>query len=138
MTNIASRLPAQPFTIDQPGTVPLTFEGWQLAAESSEYAPRRLRHGDKRKQRPDRPADRWTEVRIYLTMSDLWVVEYLGCSRIPGEVTLRRVEVCEDPVDVLNAVRHAGSGKIPGVSAHALRAAAEKDERLASTLQEAI
>lgn len=138
MTNIAALLPTTPYTIERPGSVPITFDGWQLAAESSEFAPRRLRKGDKVKRRPDEPQDRWTEVRIYLTMSDFWVVEYLGCTRMEGEVELRRVAICEDPLDVLEAVRHAGSGNIPGVSAQALRAAADKDERLAVTLQEAI
>lgn len=124
------------FTIEQAGTIPLTFAGWQLAAESSEWAPRRARKGDKTKTKPTKPADRWTEVRIFLTMSDLWVVEYLGCSRLPGEVTIRRVEVCETADEVVDALRHGGSGRIPGVCARALTAAHELDNRL--TMEERI
>lgn len=131
---------AQPtsFTLERPNSLPLSFEGWELASESSRYSPRRARKGDRTKVRPANPPDRWTEVRIYLTLTGLWVVEYLGCTVVPGEVTIRRVEVCEEPDEVLNALRHGGSGKIPGVSAKALTAAAENDGRLTPALQEHI
>lgn len=129
-----------PFTLERPGSVPLSFNGWMLASESSEHSPRRRYHGAKVKEapRPGKPQERWTEVRIYLTETGFWIAEYLGCSRVEGEVTIRRVTICEEPGEVLDAVRHAGSGNIPGVAARALRAAAGNDNRLNEALEEHI
>lgn len=51
---------------------------------------------------------RWSELRIYRTEAGTYVTEQLGCSRIPGETTFRKVFSCEDQAAVVRSLRRNG------------------------------
>lgn len=84
-------------------------------------------------------SSRWTRIVIYKTNTDKYVVEVLGESSVPDEVTLRRVHVCNSPADVKVALRR--NGAIPyltHLSLTALDAAARVDEGIAAISSERI
>lgn len=117
---------ATPFTLERPRNAALDFEGWLLASASSRRPPT-----------PER-ADRWTEVNLYRTITERWVVETHGRSNEPGETTRTRVTVCETAQEVYEALRHPSSLRVPGVFFDALRDAADLDPDLSDALVQRI
>ena len=63
------------FRFERPGTLDLVFRGRVIATADS--------RDNTRKIPKDRP--RWTEIVIYLTDSNKWIVLNAGCSDVPGE-----------------------------------------------------
>lgn len=66
----------------------LRFEGEKIAFRTSELPSK----------------DRWTEVTVFLTTFDEWVIQVTGKSRISGETDRNKFIISKDPVDVLNAI----------------------------------
>lgn len=110
--------------LDRVGQVPLEFDGWLLAQESSHPGV-------------DGPL-RWSEVRIWRTVAGMWIVETLGKSTHPGEVTRQRVTVTYDPEGVFDALKHPGSGRVQGNFYDALVEAARHDPGLRPALVERV
>lgn len=126
MSTMTLSAPPAEFTIARNGQVPLNFEGWLLAETSS----RKTWKWDK--------AQRWSEVRIWRTVSDQWVVETAGMSDHPGEDIRQRVTVTDTPDGVLEALKHPGSRRVQGNFYDALVAASDVDRELRPALTERI
>lgn len=111
-------------TLARDGDLPLSFEGEEIAAASSE---------DARKPR-------WSEYVLYRTRSGTWVLSSSGCSRLPGEVVKHRAKVCLTPEAVVTALQRNGDGYayLPDVAMALLGRAAEADPRLAAVAVEEV
>lgn len=91
----------------------------------------------------DEGGDRWTEVRVYRTVSDRWVVERTGQSRLEGEVPLVRATACDTPADVRRAITSTHRDNpsryyVTDVAYEAVRLAAEADPRLTEAIEERV
>lgn len=51
---------------------------------------------------PDK--DRWTELNLYRTTVGSYVVEALGCTRLPGEITRRRLTVVVNAAQIITTL----------------------------------
>ena len=83
------------FRFERPGTLDLVFRGRVIATADS--------RDNTRKIPKDRP--RWTEIVIYLTDSDKWIVLNAGCSDVPGETDKEAFYICSTPEEVGGARR---------------------------------
>lgn len=54
---------------------------------------------------------RWTEYRIYKTVSGRWVTEMLGRSAMYDEHDIRKVTVCSTPVEVRDSLRRVDKAR---------------------------
>ncbi len=116
------------FRFERPGTLDLVFRGRVIATADS--------RDNTRKIPKDRP--RWTEIVIYLTDSDKWIVLNAGCSDVPGETDKEAFYICSTPEEVQDAVMIKPAGVITTTAATALRRAAEADPRLKVVLQQRV
>lgn len=95
----------------QTGSEVVSFSGRLLSAASSDQPGRA----------------RWTEIRIYQTVDDRFVVEGVGGTRVVGERVRRWVIVCADPTEVERRLRRpdraTGRLALGGVSREALKRA---------------
>lgn len=107
---------ADRYTIERDGQAPLAFDGFYLGGKSS-------RRDDK---------SRWTEIHIYVTEGDKFVVHVAGMSVVPGEVARNTVSVHEDAVSMVKgmAKRHG----LSFVARGALEEAAELDDEVREAL----
>lgn len=106
------------------GDVPLAFDGDLLSERSSR------RDG----------VSRWTEVRVYSTVTGLWVTELVGRSTLPGQVDRRTVTVCRTPTEVRAGLMRPGNGApyLTDLAFDALEDAIDKDPRLDAAAEERI
>lgn len=115
------------YRLERVSDVDMVFDG-ELLAEASTQWP---------------GAARWQVLRIYLTDSDMWVVERTGYSRVEGESTKNRAWLCPRLGDVLRACRSRNKDDpsrwyITDVAYEMLTAAAEIDPRLDEILVERV
>jgi hypothetical protein len=88
--------------------------------------------GEASSQRPGKP--RWTEVQIFKTQADQYVVHRVGRSSLPNEVDWHSSNVAEDPrgaVEFLHQVDELGSRYMTYVDRTAADRASEVDEDFA-------
>lgn len=79
--------PNEPVVLERTGKADLTFKGRELAATTSN---------------PDGIKERWTELKVFKTVSGKYVTQILGFSNIKGEVTRSTVDVADNPEDIPN------------------------------------
>lgn len=103
-------------TIERDGQPPLAFDGFYLGSGSS--------------RRDDKP--RWTEIHIYVTEGDKFVVHVAGMSNVPGEVARNTVSVHDDAASMVKGMarRHG----LSFVARCALEEAAEMDDEVRTAL----
>jgi hypothetical protein len=117
---IYSDNPPEPFTLDRPGQVPLSFDGWRIG------------HFDSRTTMTEHQLkyrDRWADVSIYRTTTGKWVVAQIGKTREPGRRERGVITVCETPSDVLEALKKR-EGYVSKTNMTALQDAMENDPEL--------
>lgn len=121
-------MPATQFRLERANTMDLVFTGAHIA------------HADSRDRTHKLPEDRprWTEIDIYVTDTDKWVVVVAGCTVVDGEEDREVITICETPEDVQEAVRVRSSRVITGTATDALAQAASNDPRLGVTLEERV
>lgn len=113
----------QNFVVPRHNDVDLAFRGEKLADVNSR----------------DEYATRWTRIVIYKTDSEKYVVEVLGESSLPDEVTLRKVHVCNKPEEVKYALRRkAAVPYLTHLALMAIDAAAAVDNGIAAVAAERI
>lgn len=113
----------QSFTIQRHNDVPLEFEGELLAAVTSE------RQG----------STRWTEIRLYKSSTNRYVVETIGMSKVPGDDIRRNVRVVDNAQDIKRALyRKDAIAYLTHMALDLLTIAAEKDPAIAAALPERI
>lgn len=84
------------YTLERTDDIPLEFEGELVAEESSE----------------DGTKPRWTVLRLYKVADHRgYVVESLGVSTVPGEVTLRSATHCPTISDTIAKLRKSDASK---------------------------
>lgn len=102
-------------TLERTDDLPLAFDG-AVVAESSSAAPGK---------------DRWTELRLWELAGDStgWVVEVVGLSTLPGEVTKRSAHHCATVGDVVACLRKSDNSRgarrsyLPDIAWQLLKAA---------------
>lgn len=75
------------------------------------------------------PRDRWTEIQIFETAANQFIVSIIGMSNRPGELQRYRTYVCEDAaaaVEALHQVDADGIKYLTGVARAAATAASIK------------
>lgn len=91
-----------------------------------------------RDEYPDSP--RWTEIRIYRTADERWVVEQVGRSVLPGEVDRVTAHECRAPARVRAVLERRDKrtpdqrGGLTKIAITALEEAGSRDERLRRAL----
>lgn len=53
--------------------------------------------------------ERWTELQIYLTAEDVWVLQGIGRSVVPGEVDYNWAVWSSEPLDIIEALIRNGT-----------------------------
>lgn len=76
--------------------------------------------------------DRWTRVVVWRTDGGSYLAQVDGLSSRPGEVTLRRVHVCETAEALVSVLEHGGRLSRPALVA--LENAAAGDDRIDDAL----
>ncbi len=66
----------------------LEFEGEKIAFRTSEMPSKQ----------------RWTEVSVYLTLEDEWVIQVIGRTRFENEIDRCKFVISKDPMEVLGAI----------------------------------
>ncbi len=114
------------FRIVRKGLTDLVFNGQKLADETSD----------------DTGKLRWAEIRIYRTDSGKYVVEQLGMSRVPGDITKIDVRIVDTAPEVVEALRRKKKTSTGPVITHialdALDAAGALDPAIADASVEQI
>lgn len=83
-------------TLSRTDDLPLSFDG-RCVAEATSAAPGK---------------ERWTELRLWQLHDDRgYVVENVGISTVPGEVTLRSAHHCPDVGDVIACLRKSDNSR---------------------------
>ena len=77
----------KPMVLERTGKSDLSFKGRELAASTSN---------------PDGIKNRWTELKVFKTVSGRYITQILGFSNIKGEVTRSTVDVADTPEDIPN------------------------------------
>lgn len=83
-----------PMRLPRTGELDLEFDGCEIARSSS--------------RRDNSP--RWTEIVVYKTKSDKWVINIVGRSEVSGEINRSTCVVCYEAKDV-PASMHKPDGK---------------------------
>lgn len=53
--------------------------------------------------------ERWTELRIFLTVDDIWVLQGVGRSIVPGEIDFNWAVWSSEPLDIIEALIRNGT-----------------------------
>lgn len=77
----------EPVSLKRTGKTDLTFKGRELAASTTN---------------PDGIKQRWTEMKVFKTVSGYYVTQILGLSTVKGEVTRSTVEMTDTPEELPN------------------------------------
>lgn len=72
-------------TLERTGKANLTFKGKELVTTTSN---------------PDGAKQRWTEMKVFKTVSGKYVTQILGFSRVKGEVTRSTVNIADTPSEM--------------------------------------
>lgn len=111
------------FRVPRHNNLDLVFEGELLGFVSSQ----------------ERGSTRWSELRLYKTENNRYVVEQVGKSAIPGEVDKINVRIADNPEEVKRALRRKDNIEYFTLLALDLLAvAAEKDPALSAAMTERI
>lgn len=108
------------YQIPRTGDVDLLVEG-RLLAEGDSW-----RQG----------SERWTEIRIYRTVTDRWVTEMVGRSTVRGETDRRTVVVHDDVSTIREGLKREGDQGVylTRLAQDTLATAAENDPLLVDIL----
>lgn len=74
-------------TLERTGKADISFKGKELANSTSN---------------PDGVKQRWTEMKVFKTISGKYITQVLGLSKIKGEVTRSTVNIADTPDDIPN------------------------------------
>lgn len=77
--------PNEPVVLERTGKANFAFKGRELASSTSN---------------PDGIKRRWTELKIFKTVSGKYITQILGFSKVKGEVTRSTVDVADNPEDI--------------------------------------
>lgn len=128
------------FRLERDGNLPLEFTGELLTEQTTRFDRPGKQSRVQWDERNGRP--RWSELRIYRTASDKWVLEMVGHTTIEDELTFRSVRVCDDPSIIpsqLRALTDTSANKpFPEFVLDALDEAAQADPRLVGALVEKV
>lgn len=103
----------EPVVLDRTDDIPISFRG-RAVAEVTSAAPGKDRH---------------TELRLWLVDDGSYVVESVGVSTVPGEVTLRSANHCGTVTGVIASLRKSDASRgsrrsyLPDLAWSLLRAA---------------
>ena len=87
------------YLLESDKTVPKRFTGKPMAFATSKTYDRSGME----------ESARWTELRLYITKGGNYICQTQGMSEYGGEVTRRKVAVCES---VLEVIEHFGQGRL--------------------------
>lgn len=113
------------FTVERHADVPLEFAGTILADLTT---------------REDESQTHWTELRLFKTDSGKYVVESVGCTTVPGQHPLIKVDVCDDARAVRFALTRHDKGRkyMTDLALEAIDVAAQIEPALKDALTERI
>jgi len=115
--------PAQPYRLERNNSIPLTFDGWKVGGADS-------------RQTSGVSKAAWSEVTIYRTTTNKWVVVQARRTAKPAD-DRAIIRVCEQPADVIAALT-AREGYLTKVGVAALTEAIDSDPDLEAAREERI